>query len=237
MKKTVRLFGLLLCAALLVGLASGCGKGVELPGVTGDDGKEYVAFGHWPEGKEIEWIVLDEKDGAKLLLSRYNLDTGSYHTDYVPVTWETSYLREWMNTWFYDEAFSDEEKKRIRTTKLKNEDNSYGTPGGNDTEDNVFSLSYAELNQYFSTGTDENGDPVYDAERMRTTCIEDLRPQYFYEGDEVPAEIEDPDYFWLRTPGSIQESYAMCIWPDGYVSTTGDAVFRTRGYRPAIWVK
>ena len=173
----------------------------------------------------------------KLLLSRYNLESGSYNGDYVPVTWETCWLREWMNNIFYKEAFSSAEKKMIQTTTVINEDNPRGTPGGNDTEDKVFALSYSELIRYFSTGTDENGKPVFDGAALKTTCLSDTRPDYFYEGEVVPSAVQEPDYYWLRTPGSLQESYAMVVWPDGGVMTTGDAVFQTRGYRPALWVK
>ncbi|MCR4908144.1 MAG: DUF6273 domain-containing protein, partial [Lachnospiraceae bacterium] len=85
-----------------------------------------VKFGKYPGKKDIEWIVLDEKDGDMLLLSRYSLECMRYENDNKSTTWETSDLRKWMNGFFYNKAFSISEKKKIRTVKNENDD----SPGG-----------------------------------------------------------------------------------------------------------
>ena len=56
-----------------------------------------VTFGRYEQDgneengpEEIEWIVLDVKDGRSLLISRYALDTVPYHTESINITWEKS---------------------------------------------------------------------------------------------------------------------------------------------------
>ena len=107
---------------------------------------DHIAFGSYQQksipGTDtfetgfIEWRVLDIQDGKALIITEYLLDTTVYNYDMTDVTWETSSLRKWLNSNFYDTAFSDSEKNLIQTTKINNVDNPvYGTPGGNDTED------------------------------------------------------------------------------------------------------
>ena len=55
----------------------------------------------------------------------------------------------------------------------------------------------------------ETGDVLIDTEALKTVCIEETRPQYFYEGDTVPAAVEDPDFFFLRTQDTIPRLYIL----------------------------
>lgn len=117
----------------------------------------YVLLGEYEQDNDtsngpepIEWTILDENENGILLLSRYALECKPYNNNSDDTTWETCSLREWMNNDFYNDAFSDDEKKLINTTKLVNEDNRvYGTDCGNDTEDKVFALSTSEAIEYF----------------------------------------------------------------------------------------
>ena len=67
----------------------------------------------------IEWMVLEVKDGTALLMSKKALVVSGY-CDYKKVSEDLKYL-EWSHSiarrvcnWdFYDNAFSDEEKKRL----------------------------------------------------------------------------------------------------------------------------
>ena len=125
-------------------------------GFINDEG--YYVFGLYEQdgdvsnGPEpIEWEILDENENGTLLISRYILDCVQYNTEDTDVTWETCSLREWMNNDFYNAAFDDEMKSRINTVTLVNEDDPrYGTPGGNDTIDNIFCLSLSEILKYYS---------------------------------------------------------------------------------------
>lgn len=116
----------------------------------------------------IEWIVLDRdtKNKKVLLLSKYVLDNQQYNDKYYDyenslamntiakwpdrTTWEKCSLRQWLNEDFFNNAFSDEEKDCIILSDLVNSDNIVEkTLGGNNTQDNVFILSYDETSKYF----------------------------------------------------------------------------------------
>ncbi len=148
-------------------------------GYINDEG--YYVFGTYEQdgdesnGPEpIEWEILDENENGTLLVSRYVLDCVQYHlaegslycTDYEEypdqawwdqwdnLTWETCSLRSWMNNDFYNTAFDDEQKKNINTVTIINEDNQrFGTPGGNNTSDKIFALSVSEILKYYDFNT------------------------------------------------------------------------------------
>lgn len=104
---------------------------------------DSIFFGNYPQDADeivrpIEWMVLKKEDKV-LLLSKYVLDSQSYDGSWKEITWEMSYIREWLNNEFYGIAFNNAEKKKIQTTLVKTEDNPIsGTRGGNDTKDKVF---------------------------------------------------------------------------------------------------
>ena len=105
--------------------------------------------------------MLEIRDGNALVISEYLLDATVYYYDMADVTWEKSSLRNWLNSKFYDTAFSESEKSMILTVKIENKDNPlYGTPGGNDTEDNVFCLSLEEAQQYFKDADERKAAPT-----------------------------------------------------------------------------
>ena len=77
------------------------------------------------------------------------------HIENKNVTWEKCSLRQWLNSSFYNECFSVEEKKIIKDTIIFNEDNyKYGTAGGNITVDKIFLLSIDEVELYFIDDND-----------------------------------------------------------------------------------
>ena len=63
--------------------------------------------------EDIEWLVLETKDGKVLVISKFALDCKQYNMTYTDVTWETCSLRKWLNSSFLDAAFSSEEKAMI----------------------------------------------------------------------------------------------------------------------------
>ena len=78
-----------------------------------------------------------------LVLSEYILDCKRYHNEDVDTTWRDCDLREWLNDEFYDAAFTASEKKSVKTAYCT--DNGEGSP---DTEDEVFLLSVAEVEEF-----------------------------------------------------------------------------------------
>lgn len=187
---------------------------------------DIVKFGFYEQDnnqsngqEEIEWIVLDKKDGKALLISKYGLDCQPYNTTFTDVTWETCTLRNWLNTTFYTSAFNANQQSKIVAATITNEDNpDYGTEGGNYTTDKVFLLSISEANQYFTSA---------DARILTATAYAEVQGAY--------ADI-DGSYWWLRSPGRNSD-YATSVdfvgWVDSSSSYFVDSV--SIAVRPALW--
>ena len=105
--------------------------------------------------EEIEWQVLDVLDGKSLLISVYALETRPFNETYGEITWEDCTLRAWLNGPFYADAFTEDEKKAIVLHHTENGPETYSSKyaatGGNDTDDYVFLLSYADAAAYFES--------------------------------------------------------------------------------------
>lgn len=198
------------------GSASGEDSSVEI----GD----YIKFGKYEQdndlsnGKEdIEWVVLDEQDGKLLVISRYELDSQVYHetNQFIDVTWETCTLRSWLNNNFYNEAFTKEEQNSIQTTTVIAEDNpTYETDAGDDTQDKLFLLSISEVKNYIVTDA----------------------AKYCW-GTEYAEALGATGWWWLRTPGKSQ-STAATVTMAGEIIYYGNNIFTTgNGVRPAMWIE
>lgn len=58
-----------------------------------------------------------------LVISKYALDGQKYHSSYTDRSWAKSSLRLWLNEDFFNEAFNEEEQKRILSVTITNDDN------------------------------------------------------------------------------------------------------------------
>lgn len=207
----------------------------------GIDVGSYVSFGAYPQTAEgndetpIEWLVL-ECDGDKaLLLSRCGLDAQPYNAEYTEVTWENCTLHAWLNDDFLNRAFTAEEQAAILLTDVDNSDaqgySGWATTGGNDTQDRIFLLSYAEANRYFDIiyGDDDNLQS-----RVTPTVYAAAQGAWTSDSSKT-ADGEAAGWWWLRSPGHDQLSAA---------SVAGDGSLNRRNVhmadicvRPALWVK
>lgn len=94
------------------------------------------------------WKILKKDEDAALLIKSNKFSDITFHDTLENVTWETSSIREWLNTDFMD-TFSEEEKNNILLSNIQMDDNEmYGIDGGNDTEDFIFLLSSSEAEEY-----------------------------------------------------------------------------------------
>jgi hypothetical protein len=182
----------------------------------------------------IEWIVLDVQDGKALLISKYGLDAKPYNEKYEDVTWETCTLRTWLNGDFIQGAFSTGERSAILTTAVDNSSSQgfsgWSTSGGNNTQDQIFLLSYAEANKYFNvTFTNSNNTNA----RMSPTAYA-VRNGAYTSSDYKTADDTAAGWSWLRSPGSPQNG-AASVDLDGTLS-----YHNVRNYnvcvRPAFWL-
>ena len=160
MKKSV--ISIVLAAVMLLSACSSGGDTNGSAATTEDPATEMlhktVVFGHYEQDRDkdngpepIEWEVLAVEDGNALLISKNLLDSRQYYSGNNGVTWEKSDIRVWLNNPFYNRAFDESEKEQIQTVTISNPDNSsFGTAGGNDTEDKVFLLSIDEAESLFA---------------------------------------------------------------------------------------
>lgn len=175
----------------------------------------------------IEWIVLDKKKTSVLLISRQALDCQPFNTSGGDVTWETCFLREWLNGTFFDDAFSGEEQALIQSTTVKAHKNpKWKTEAGNPTEDKVFLLSITEAKKYFSSKEARACVPTDYA----IAQVTNMTGRHLNSG-----EYTCP--WWLRTPG-INLRDAAHIGYDGHIFESGPTAIKPLDcVRPALWVK
>ena len=227
MRKNLPLIVMTLLTALC--LCAARAEGTQpLPG-------SVVTFGRYPQtrsGKDstpIEWLVLDydAANSRALLISLYGLDCLEYNEERAEITWEACTLRAWLNGDFYARAFSAAEKEAILTAAVDNGGSQgfggYGTDGGNDTQDRIFLLSYAEAWKYFTDDYARMCEPTDYAVSQGSWPV-----RYYSAGGKASCS------WWLRSPGGDQNSAAV-VRPSG---ARGDiaADRPNNAVRPALWL-
>ena len=207
-----------------------------------------VTFGRYEQDgneengpEEIEWIVLDVKDGKSLLISRYALDTVPYHTDNINITWGKCFLRSWLNSDFLQTAFSDTEQSLILEVEVDNSqkqgfkrwNNWKKTKGGKDTKDRIFLLSYLEANQYLGVTWHGEENPSGQAEMTEFFRQKTANNPYYRDTME-----DSPEYgfcsWWLRSPGYLQNLVAQVARLG--VLIAGNPTSEDVAIRPALWL-
>lgn len=204
----------------------------------------YVTFGTYPQTKSgkdatpIEWLVLARDGDKALLISRYGLDAQPYNTYYTSVTWETCTLRTWLNGTFYNKAFSSAEQAAILTTNVDNSKSQccsgWNTSGGNNTQDKVFLLSYAEANKYFGVEYwQNNGATDKVKSRVAPTAYAIAQGAGKYSSYKTADGI-DAGRWRLRSPGGYQDC-ATYVYADGSLGYSSVSKV-SASVRPALWV-
>lgn len=200
----------------------------------------YVTFGHYPQtascsdSTPIEWLVLARDGNRALLISRYGLDAQPYNTQYTSVTWEKCTLRTWLNGTLMDRAFTANEQSAILLTNVDNSNShgysGYSTSGGNNTQDRIFLLSYAEANRYLGVTYDDSNNT-----RSRVAPTAYAIAQGAWKSSlSKTADGDAAGWWWLRSPG-LNQSSAGSVGDGGslysYNVRSGNGVVR-----PALWV-
>lgn len=143
-------------------------------------------------------------------------------------------MRTWLNGTFYNKAFSSAEQAAILTTNVDNSKNQcysgWNTSGGNNTQDKVFLLSYAEANKYFGVTHDTTSNTK---SRVAPTAYAIAQGAYTHSSNKT-ADGTDAGWWWLRSPGFYQSS-AAGVRTDGSLNyyRVDDA---SGSVRPALWV-
>ena len=204
----------------------------------------YVTFGEYPQttaGEDmtpIEWLVLARDGNKALLISRYGLDAQPYNKDKANVTWENCTLRTWLNSTFYNKAFSSAEQAAILTTSVDNSQNQcfslWGTSGGNNTQDKVFLLSYAKANKYFDVEYWKNTGATDNVKSRVAPTPYAIAQGAYTSSSNMTADSNVAGWWWLRSPGSYRSSAAY-VSPDGSLRDH-NVDYGSASVRPALWV-
>ena len=137
---------------------------------------------------------------------------------------ETYTLRQYLNGEFYD-SFNEADKARIAETRLANDNNQwFGTSGGNETSDRIFLLSLEEVVKYF-------GDSGQLRNRPSNEIIDDQ-----YNSERIATDANGGASEWrLRSPGSNSDSAALVL-SVGRVLVRGYVIYANAPFRPALWL-
>ncbi len=204
------------------------GKGGETPppeAIMVCEVGDIITYGRYEQdnnesnGREnIEWIVLDVKDGKALVLSLCGLEWQQYNTTDEEVTWETCTLRQWLNNEFLDSSFVEGEKEMICTTTV--------SPVGNrddSTEDKVFLLSEREANKYEDYYIKCEGTEYTDA-NSKATVVDDPTIDM--------SRVLDYDSAWCRSGAGNTATEIATLTIGWDVSVDGYSLVR-----PAMWIE
>ena len=186
----------------------------------------YEQDGVERDGKEaIEWLVIRDEGDRLLALSVYCLDSILADNTVEDVTWSNCSARAFLNGEFFENAFTPEEKVLIPESLIDNSESNFyfDTPGGPDTMDHVFFLSYDELNA--ARAEPEFGMWEFDA-----------KPTKYAKKAGAATGNFGTCWWWLRTRGK-NVRYFMYVDFNSVARNIGfDATHPHSGMRPAIWV-
>ena len=204
----------------------------------------WVKFGHYPQTSEgndntpIEWHVLARNGNKALLISRYGIDILPYNEMGMDITWEECTLRTWLNGIFLSKAFTAVEQMGIVLTNVDNSSSQgcseWRTHGGNNTQDKIFLLSYAEANKYLGVTLNGSSNPQSDV--SPTKYAFEQWSKKTPNSNKRAYEKAGRWAWWLRSPGRDQ-AYVACV-------VSGRSGFLSYAYdneidlcvRPALWI-
>lgn len=222
------------------------------------DHRESLFMGHFEQdnhpanGTEpIEWIVLAVEDQKALIISKYALVYLPYAADGPTATWDTSYVREWLNHDFYENAFSDEEKQQIILSYLDNaSDASKYIDAGNNTEDYIFLPDRDDIIRYYHINTEMGENQFYSEQAiceptasaaalcessytLTQQMYDAVYRNYGYRADIVGTNGCE---WWIRNPGLYTPMNALRVGANGNVYDLGNNVSYYAFVRPAMWI-
>jgi hypothetical protein len=205
---------------------------------------DIITFGSYPQTADgadrtpIKWRVLQNTGSELFILSEYISDCKRYHGEHVDITWRDCDVRQWLNDAFYDAAFNAAEKGLIKTTRCT--DNGERSP---DTEDKVFLLSVAEVNNL----TEKLGK---DFRRARGTEFAKVKKAdgchlYVMDGNVDTDYISEGgekhgcSWWWLRNQGRLKDkgndpSRAVFIGTRASIRHYARVNLSRYGVRPAL---
>ena len=200
-----------------------------------DDNGYTTSSVYWFKYEPITWRVLDVQGSSAFLMADLVLDSQDYHYSTSNRTiggstvyannYKESHIRSWLNSNFYNTAFTAAEKARIQTTTVDNSVASTGYSSNTyacaDTSDKVYLLSYSEAtNASYGLSTD--------ASRQ-------LKSSAYAQSQGVYTASNGNSQWWLRSPSYYYADYARIVNNYGNASYTF-VIDTISGVVPALWI-
>src|SRR5574344_2092434 len=199
-----------------------------------DDNGYSTSNVYWFQYEPITWRVLDVQAGKAFLMANLFLDSQDYHYSISTRTidgstvysnnYQESHIRSWLNSNFYNTAFTTAQQARIQTTTV---DNSVASTGYSsnpyacaNTSDKVFLLSYAE-----ATSASYN---------LGTNASRQLGPSDYAKSQGVYT-YGGYNLWWLRSPVNDDDNSARFVSYDGHVDISNYVSIASYGVVPALW--
>lgn len=185
----------------------------------------YEQDGNQSNGAEVmEWLVLEKQDDRILVLNKYIIDKipmGEGVRD-TPFSWESSPVREWLNIYFFKQAFSAKEQTMIPEVELSNESYTDETlieqeMVGENTVDRVFLLSSKEVEKYLPEGKQARFTKInrdfnfyYGSYYLRTSLSK--YSEFFKDYDVKFYKVDE--YGIVNREGRYDEGVRPAMWID-----------------------
>ena len=178
----------------------------------------------------IRWRIISEENGEAFLLcdniiERHRFDNGSNN-------YAESEIRSWLNSTFYETAFSEKAKALILTTEVDNSLESTGNSSNpnicENTNDKLFLLSFAEATNvlYGFSSNNKIGDSaksILTSDYSRALGEMSTMPSFYGNGT-----------WYLRSPsGSVDFNYIYCVSADGSANCVS-GIPNNQGVVPAL---
>ena len=180
----------------------------------------------------IRWRILKTEGNRAFILCDSIISNGAYDTD--SNNYENSEVRNWLNSSFYNAAFSDLQSTRILTTTVDNSLSSTGFTENPfvsiDTEDRIFLLSYSEAIDA-ACGFPQSAEDHYSRQMLTSDYARAVGVYMF-----TDTALYGNGCWWLRSP-SDRDGYALGVDYDGNLSYDGLVKQSMGAVVPALWLE
>lgn len=169
--------------------------------------------------EKIKWRVVDtESKTSYYVLADCALDCKNYHNRAADVTWKDCSLRSWLNSTFYEDAFSKAEQDDIVGLNAKTFDNPFRNPdylktGGFYTEENISLLDFLVV---------ESESDGFCEERLEESSSRKIKPSDYAH---IMGALTIDGYcsWWLRSSGR-EDGTALDVFFNGKFTYIGSEV-------------
>ena len=206
---------------------------------TEQESNDYIPNSrYWFKYEPIKWTIIkrDTSEGKVLIFCDTIIDSQPYQSGDVPSgsyknNYKLSTIRTWLNATFYNTAFSELQKQIITITEVVNNLASTGDAENvyicEDTQDNIFLLSYHEAYDYFGN--------LWPPRRKAPTAYAFSQGVWVNKTSSYLEYIGN-GYWWLRSPNATKGNEVKVL-NHGGGAVSDDVSYTENGVVPALWIK